>query len=440
MGSGRLRRRWARNLLTVLAIIISFAMLLSLTSISLGLHRASEERLSESPRDIVVTSIGLEPSIEDSHHVCDELKQDDDIARAMPLLTVLGKIGIASRGGQGLDFGDRINDHEDLRVRTVGMVGIVPDMAKEFMKEEDELFIRSDLLKFQGWFGEGGDPFFESGYEENWTGELLLDRTLMEEYNLVRGDTIYQINGSGMISAIYHVVGSIETSLVGAGLTSELVGGLAMVHLGELQYATENHVIATPEGNRKDLSTALYIDMDDKKRSTGLQKEISLRLEEKFPGLEVTTKESRLYRIDEEVLILEVFAVSVAAASISIGVLFLSSIMIIDVEDRRTDISIMRAIGISRRTIFLQTVRDSLVLSSIGGVLGLIPGWLGASMLNTYLRDLYGVNIDFASFEPLVVAGSFIYLFSLVSIFSLVPAIRATTIMPRSGLSGFINR
>ena len=114
--------------------------------------------------------------------------------------------------------------------------------------------------------------------------------------------------------------------------------------------------------------------------------------------------------------------------------------MIIDVEDRRTDISIMRAIGISRRTIFLQTVRDSLVLSSIGGILGLIPGWLGASMLDRYLRDLYGVNIEFASFESIVILGSFIYLFVLVSLFSLVPAIRATTIMPRSGLSGFMNR
>jgi putative ABC transport system permease protein len=147
-----------------------------------------------------------------------------------------------------------------------------------------------------------------------------------------------------------------------------------------------------------------------------------------------------LYRIDEEVLVLEVFAVSVAIASISIGVLFLSSIMIVDVEDRRTDISIMRAIGISRRTIFLQTVKDSLILSSIGGIIGLVPGWIGASILDAYLRNLYGLDIEFASFELLVVLASFIYLFILVSIFSLVPAIRATTILPRSGLLGFMNR
>jgi len=440
MASGRLRRRWARNLLTVLAIMISFSMLLSLTSISLGLHRASEERLSDSPRDVVVSSLGLDPNIEDSHETALELKQSDDLGSVMPLLTVLGKLAFVEDGPSDLKVGDRIGINADTQTRTVGMVGVIPDMARDFMGDGNELFIRSDLLRFQGWFQEGGDPFYESNYTGNWTGELLLDNNLLDEYGFEIGDTIYQINGSGSISAIYIIVGGIDTSLVGSGLTAELIGGIAMVHLGELQYATENHEIVTPEGIRHDLATAYYIDIAPSRSSSIEKREVYLELEERFPGLEVTTKENRLYRIDEEVLVLEVFAISVAAASISIGVLFLSSLMIIDVEDRRTDISIMRAIGISRRTIFFQTVRDSLVLSGIGAVVGLIPGGLGASTLDHYLRDLYGVNIEFASFEPIVVLSSFIYLLILVLVFSLVPAIRATTILPRSGLSGFMNR
>jgi ABC-type antimicrobial peptide transport system permease subunit len=440
MASGRLRRRWARNLLTVLAIMISFSMLLSLTSISLGLHRASEERLSDSPRDVVVSSLGLDPNIEDSHETALELKHSDELGSVMPLLTVLGKLAFVDDGPLDLKIGDRIGNNEDTQTRTVGMVGVVPDMARDFMGDGNELFIRSDLLRFQGWFQEGGDPFYESNYIGNWTGELLLDNNLLDEYGFEIGDTVYQINGSGFISAIYVIVGGIDTSLVGTGLTAELIGGIAMVHLGELQFATQNHEIMTPEGIRHDLATAYYIDIDPSRSSSIEKREVYLELEERFPGLEVTTKENRLYRIDEEVLVLEVFAISVAAASISIGVLFLSSIMIIDVEDRRTDISIMRAIGISRKTIFLQTVRDSLVLSGIGAVVGLVPGGIGASTLDHYLRDLYGVNIEFASFEPIVVLASFIYLLILVLVFSLVPAIRATTILPRSGLSGFMNR
>jgi ABC-type antimicrobial peptide transport system permease subunit len=440
MTTGRLRRRWGRNLLTVLAIMISFAMLISMSSISLGLHRASEERLSDSPRDVVVSSIGLDPNIEDSHEVAKELKESKDLDKVMPLLTVLGKIAVVQQENSNYKIGDRIDEIDGSLTRTVGMVGVVPDLARDFMNDENELFIRSDLLKFNGWFGEEGDPFYESDYRGNWTGELLLDENLLDEYGLSTGDTVYQINGSGLISGIYSIIGGIDTSLVGSGLTAELVGGIAMIHLGELQYAMGYHEVITPEGPRKDLSTAFYIDIIPEMRSSSEQKRIYLELEKKFPGLEVTTKENRLYRIDEEVLVLEVFAVSVAVASISIGILFLSSIMIIDVEDRRTDISIMRAIGISRRTIFLQTVKDSLILSSIGGIIGLVPGWIGASILDAYLRNLYGLDIEFASFELLVVLASFMYLFILVSIFSLVPAVRATTILPRSGLLGFMNR
>ncbi|MGA1873845.1 MAG: ABC transporter permease, partial [Thermoplasmatota archaeon] len=415
MYSGRLRRKWARNILTILAIAVSFSMLLSLSSISLGLHRASEERLSESPRDIVVSSLGLQPSIEGSHIIAEELGEDENISAVMPILTVLGRLHLGPLDGSVREVGDRMGEEGEDRVRTVGMVGVVPDLAREFMEVDNELFIRSDLLRFDGWFGEGGDPFFDSGYEDNWTGEVLMDRNLLEEYDLEDGDRIYQLNASGFISAVYSIKGSIETSLVGAGLTSELLGGICMVHLGELQFATGNHKVQTAQGVREDLATALYMDLEETVSTSEKKMEVSLMLEERFPGLEVTSKESRIYRIDEEVLILEVFAVSVAAASISIGILFLSSIMIIDVEDRRTDISIMRAIGISRRTIFLQTVRDSLVLSGIGAIIGLVPGWFGSSTLDTFLRNLYGLNIAFSSFEPLVFIGSLLYLFVLAS-------------------------
>ncbi|MBN1538799.1 MAG: ABC transporter permease [Candidatus Thermoplasmatota archaeon] len=440
MASGRLRRKWARNILTVLAIAVSFSMLLSLSSISLGLHRASEERLSGSPRDIVISSLGLQPSIENSHEIASELKQDRNLSAVMPVLTVLGRLAL-DKGHEGdVEVGDKISLKEGMETMTVGMVGIVPDMALDFMEKENELFIRSDLLRFNGWFSEGSDPFHGSNYSDNWTGELILDENILDEHGLDIGDRVYQVNGSGQICAEYTIRGSIETSLVGAGLTAELLGGIGMVHLGELQWATGNHKKETPEGMTSDLANAIYLNLDESLATTDAKRRYSMMLESRFPGLEVTSKESRLYRIDEEVLILEVFAVSVAAATISIGLLFLSSIMIIDVEDRKADISIMRAIGISRRTIFLQTVRDSLVLSSLGAVIGLIPGWQGSSTIDAFLRELYGLNIAFSSFEPLVFMGSIIYLFVLASIFSLVPAIWATTIMPGSTLKDLRNR
>jgi ABC-type antimicrobial peptide transport system permease subunit len=100
----------------------------------------------------------------------------------------------------------------------------------------------------------------------------------------------------------------------------------------------------------------------------------------------------------------------------------------------------MRAIGISRRSIFIQTVMDSLVLSAAGAVIGILPGFFGAKLLDGYLRELYGVDIQFASFEVSILIASMVYLFLLVAMFSLIPAARATTIMPKSGMMRHYNR
>ncbi len=433
-------KKWGRSSLTALAIAISFSMLLSLSSISLGLHRASEERFGESPRDIVISSQSLSPSIENSHEVANELSRDINLSAAMPILTILGKILFMEPGAGPISNGTHVDMISSGETETIGMVGIVPYLASPFLDEENELFIRSDILKFNDWFEETGDPFYESGSSGNWTGEMILDRTMMEKHDLRDGDMVYHVNSSGIVTSAFKVVGRLETSLVGSGLTSALLGGIAVVHLGELQYVSGYHSVMSPGGERKDLSTAIYIDIVQEKRSTEDQKSITLDLGARFPGLDITSKENRLYRIDEEVLVLEIFAVSVAVASISIGVLFLSSIMIIDVEDRRSDISIMRAIGISRRTIFLQTLKNSILISTMGAVVGLVPGYLGSKILGRYLQNLYGVNIQFSRFEPLVVIACMFFLFTLVSLFSLVPAIRSASISPKEGLRNYYNR
>ncbi|MFW3145382.1 MAG: ABC transporter permease [Thermoplasmatota archaeon] len=439
----RLSRRWGRNLLTVVAISVSFSMLLALSSVSLGLHRTAEERLREGPRDIVISSQGLSPSIESSHQLAEDLAKDENFSAVMPVLTLLGRLTFDNDQASNPPWSHPPPGMEDLDAaesRTMGMVGIIPDMADDFMTGNKELFIRSDLLVFNNWFNEERDPFHESNYTSNWTGELILDETTMEEYSLDVGDPAFFVGDDGSIEASFLIVGTVRTSIVGGGLTSGLLGGIAVVHLGELQFVTDNSWKETPQGPRADLSTAIYIDLVGERSSRKDQEEVSLHLQNMFPGLDVTNKESRLYRIDEEVLVLEVFSISVAASTISIGVLFLSSIMIIEVEERRSDIAIMRSIGISRKTIFSQIVRDSMFLSIAGAVLGTVPGYLGSKLLDSYLQDLYGVDLDFARFEPWILFSALAYLLLLVGLFSLIPAFRATTIVPVKGMASHYNR
>ena len=415
-------------------------MVLSLTSITFGLHNASEERLTDSPRDLVVSSIGLEPSIENSHNISSSLDSDKDRFDAvMPLLTVIGTIAIPDV--EGVEF-TPLDQPRELSIKKrldVGLVGLVPEMADDFM-DDDTLIIRSERMEIEGWFDVESDPFFNSVSPSDFTSEIILDKTIMEEYSLSDGDIVYFMNQKGILTSSLKVTGKVRTSLLGGGLTNELVSGLGILHLSELQRLTGNHFKSSPLGNRSDLTNAIYIDLDDEWKEVDKLQEVVMYLEGIFPGLKVTSKESRLYRLEEEVAVLEIFSFGVGITTLFISVIFLSSIMILDVEDRQLDISIMRAIGISRRTIYLQILKEFMLIAVIGSILGTIPGIIGSDVLDEWIRSYYGVNISFVHLTPLTFILCFVFLFAFVVIFSILPGWRSTSTEVRRGLSLQSNR
>jgi ABC-type antimicrobial peptide transport system permease subunit len=436
----RFFRRWGRNLLTISALAISFAMVLSLVSVSYGLREISKNRLEDSPRDLIVSSIGLEPTIENSHETSYLLSDDRyNFSGIMPLLTVIGKLAIPPK-----DISERFTpedpekpDINSLIKVEIGMVGLIPELAEDLI-DDDQLIIRSERIGIDGWFDQKSDPYFVSN--SSWTYEILLDESIMSEFDLNEGDVVYYVGQDGKPAGSFEIKGKLKTSIIGSGLAGELVAGMGMVHLSELQKISGNDERKTPSGNITDLTNAIYIDLDDNRKDSASQRDIMIYLEELFPGLKVTTKESRLYRLEEEVLVLQVFSYGVGFTTLMIGSLFLSTIMILDVEDRRIEIAVMRAIGISRRTIYLQLLKDSLMLSILGALIGLIPSYLGSIFFDNWLREIYGIDIRFSVLTPGQVIVTGIILLLSVSLFSILPGIRSTMIDIRKGLAFHNNR
>lgn len=412
-------------------------MLISLSSVAWGIHISSQERMKDPPRDLVISSIGLNPSIHNTHEVVHELLEDrTNISSAMPMLTQLGRIAIPPSGSANtLEPMPQVPEGFQVPAGTaqenIGTVGILPDLTRDFIDEDGKLSIRSDVMELDGWFSSSSDPFYESNYTDNWTGEAMVDEIIMDDFDLDIGDTLYYVDTSGEVRSSLVIVGVVRTSLLGGGLSGELVGGIVLFRLSELQYMTDNHHISTPQGDLKDLSTAIYLNLDIQKKDADSQRDINLMLEERFPGLSISSEEIRLYRIEEEAMILELFSISVGATTFFIGLLFLSSIMLIDVEERKVELSIMRAIGISRRTIFVQVMLDSLILAGLGSLLGIIPGILGSYYIDIYLRDLYGVNVVFSYIHPLLLLILLLFLAVNVLIFSLIPAYSGMNQDPR---------
>jgi putative ABC transport system permease protein len=441
MMTRRLFRRWLRNLLTVVAIAISFSMLISMASVSLGIHESSLERISNPPRDLVISSLGLDPSINNAHEQVGRLESDrQNISDAMPLLTVLGRLGIPENDERE-NVTWNISDPREIEIAervNIGAVGLIPYTTDDFRDKEGRLSVRSDVLEMENWFSSGGDPFYSSGYTGGWTGEMILDEVFMHRYGVEKGDLLYFLDNSGLPRSSFKIIGSVKTSLLGGGISSNILGGIAVFRLGELQYATGYHHIDTPQGPLEDLCTLIYVKLAKGVEGSDTQKAVENKLQERYPGLMVTTEEVRLYRLEEEALILEVFSFSVGVSTLFIGLLFLSSIMLIDVDERKGELAIMKAIGISKRTIFLQVLTDSFILSGLGAVFGVILGIMGSRYVDLYLRNLYGVNVIFSYTTPSLILLMLIFLGVNVVIFSIVPAYRGMSQDHRRALGGKI--
>jgi putative ABC transport system permease protein len=84
-----------------------------------------------------------------------------------------------------------------------------------------------------------------------------------------------------------------------------------------------------------------------------------------------------------------VITISLPLLSIVVGGIVIMNIMMISVTERTREIGIRKSIGAKRRTILIQFLYESLVLSLIGGLIGIAAGVnLGALVLNKVM-DIY---------------------------------------------------
>ena len=74
---------------------------------------------------------------------------------------------------------------------------------------------------------------------------------------------------------------------------------------------------------------------------------------------------------------------AIAAISLVVGGIGIMNIMLVTVTERTREIGIRKAIGARRRDILLQFLIESMVLSGLGGLLGIASGWLIATQITS---------------------------------------------------------
>jgi len=99
-------------------------------------------------------------------------------------------------------------------------------------------------------------------------------------------------------------------------------------------------------------------------------------------GFEVTSLQSMLERINQAMILVQTMLASVGGVALLVASLGIANTMVMSIYERTREIGILKAVGASPGSIRLLFVTEAALIGLIGGVAGLIGGWLLGLGLN----------------------------------------------------------
>jgi len=118
---------------------------------------------------------------------------------------------------------------------------------------------------------------------------------------------------------------------------------------------------------------------------------------------------------------------AVAAVSLLVGGIGIMNIMLVSVTERTREIGIRLAIGALEREVLLQFLVEAVVISSLGGIIGIVLALVGSVVLANL------IHVPFV-FNPGIVATAFLFSAAVGVIFGYFPARRAAQLDPIEAL------
>ncbi|KCZ72810.1 ABC-type transport system, involved in lipoprotein release, permease component [Candidatus Methanoperedens nitroreducens] len=349
----RRRSRTSRTFFTALAIGIPVAAAILLTSVSIGIYQESSAAFEEQADFWVIPSGSgaLDPvtnsertMLGDIHRRIDILRSYPDVKSATP---VLSKALYAAR----------------TEPRVILGIGIIPD---------DISLIPDGALS-------SGDPYY---YGNNFTREVAINQQLSKLLGVKERDNIYLgVSASDLLNSTpFQVTAIVDSAEFSAS-------PVAIMHISELQELTGN--LNADRANQVIVKGSNLMPL----------------LQAYFPDA-VVLSEAEYYAnsIADDKRILAT-AVTVTAVSLILGILFISSAVVFSINEQRKEFAVMRAIGISDRSIMKIVIYEAIMISIAGGILGSGAGLAGMHALNALSRSFFEGSV-ISVINPLVIIAA----------------------------------
>jgi len=343
-----------RSFLTMLGVIIGVASVIALVSIGSGLKSYITDQFESLGSNLIYIVAGDLSSSEKG----------------------MGREMMASVYNSKLEE-KHIEIIKDLPLPLVGVSGYF-ELPIEAKYEENNFFTTgmavdagyADVSKVD--IEEG--KFFSAIAEERRKKVVVIGAKLKEELFSFR-----PVLGKEIMLGDYkfRVVGVLKEQGGSGSLSSMGIDNVAMIPLqtGQDVY------------NRKNLQNIL-VKAEEEEDIPWIKKEIEKALLEYLEEDEfsVVDQKQMLDKIGDILAVLTMALGGIAAISLLVGGIGIMNIMLVSVTERTHEIGLRKAIGAQPRDILIQFLIEAVVLSFLGGLIGVIIGFGGSLILNSFLE------------------------------------------------------
>ncbi|MDF2880674.1 MAG: macrolide transporter permease [Clostridiaceae bacterium] len=135
----------------------------------------------------------------------------------------------------------------------------------------------------------------------------------------------------------------------------------------------------------------------------------------------------QLGQVNKVLGIFTAFIGAVAAISLIVGGIGVMNIMLVSVTERTREIGIRKAVGATTKNILLQFLTESIIISLIGGLMGMAFGIIGAYIIGSFAKITPVLS-------PEVVIGAILFSSAVGIFFGIYPAKKAASLDPIEAL------
>jgi putative ABC transport system permease protein len=240
-----------------------------------------------------------------------------------------------------------------------------------------------------------------TGHDIKGACEILVNQNLAEAKSIRPGDTLRLSS-----LARSQITGQTET-------VEALVAGIAQFDLdaeGQLTIACPLRFLQEISGRKNDSVSVVMIKLENSSRARQIADEINRR----FPQVSAYTIQTVLEAVNKQLTYFKQFSYILGGISLVVTFVLIFIITTISFHDRVGEIALLRAVGLSRQTIFVTTILEGLLTSFTAAIFGFILGKIISLYLDHILTSAPGLpeGVSFFVLQPvpLIKAGVTLFL------------------------------